>query len=303
MTTTFTISPRGPFSLEEATLFGFGQRAEQRFDGVMRLGFCVDGYTDQVGVALGQDADGTVHGTVQGLAGRGAWSRRGLPAVREQVARVLSLDHDGRDFLGVGGVDPAIGRLQRRAPGLRPVLFYSPYEAAVWAVLNARRGRAQAAALRDRLSRAYGTVFEVAGVEQAVLPTPERLLTVDSLPGLPQHKVAWLHGVAAAALAGRLDAGKLAATEPEEAMAGLRQLAGIGPFYAALIQIRATGAADILPSEERNALGLAGELYGLAGPMSQTEFAERAEAWRPWRTWATVLIRAVTPRLRRSAAA
>jgi len=292
MTTTFTISPRGPFSLEEASLFGFGQRAEQRFDGIMRLGFCTDSFDTQVGVELRQQPDGTVLGTVQGLAGR-----RGLDAVRDQVARVLSLDHDAAAFLGVGRADPAIGRLQRAAPGLRPVLFYSPYEAAVWAVLNARRGRAQAAALRDRLSRAHGAVFAVAGVEQAALPTPEQLLTLESLPGLPEHKVAWLHGIARAALAGRLDAVKLAATEPEEAMAGLRQLAGIGPFYAALIQIRSTGATDILPTEERNALALAGELYGLAGPMSQAEFAARAEAWRPWRTWATVLIRAVTRRL------
>src|SRR6185369_11428540 len=220
MTTTFTISPRGPFSLEEATLFGFGQRAEKRFDGIMRLGFCTDSFDAQVGVELRSEVDGTVRGRVQGLTGR-----RGLDAVRDQVARVLSLDHDGAAFLAVGRADPAIGALQRAAPGLRPVLFYSPYEAAVWAVLNARRGRAQAGALRDRLARAHGAVFEVAGVEQAVLPTPDQLLAVESLPGLPEHKVAWLHGIARAALAGRLDLVKLAATEPAEAMAGLRQLA------------------------------------------------------------------------------
>jgi DNA-3-methyladenine glycosylase II len=42
-----------------------------------------------------------------------------------------------------------IGELQRRLPGLRPVLFHSPYEAAAWAVIVARSGRAQARAPGD----------------------------------------------------------------------------------------------------------------------------------------------------------
>ena len=48
----FTIRPQGPFSLEESASFGFGQRAAATYEGVMRLAFCVDGYDQQVGVAL-----------------------------------------------------------------------------------------------------------------------------------------------------------------------------------------------------------------------------------------------------------
>jgi len=289
MTSTFTITPRGPFSLREAALFGFGPRSEKHFDGTMRLAFCLDGYNRQVGVELTQSPDGVVHGTST------------LPAsfsdaVSAQVARVLSLDHDGDEFLALGGVDPALGRALTAAPGLRPVLFHSPYEAAVWAILSARRARPQATVLRDRLSRATGAVFTLGGVEQSALPTPEQLLGVTDFPGLPSARIPWLHAVARAALDGRLDAGTLAATDPDEAMAGLRTLPGIGPFYAALIQVRSTGVTDVLPTNEPRVLACAGELYGLDGPMSQSEFEERAQAWRPWRTWATVLIRAATHR-------
>ena len=56
----FTISPRGPFSLAEAAAFGFGQRDGRDADGVMRLAFCVDGYTEQVGVEVRQDAAGQI---------------------------------------------------------------------------------------------------------------------------------------------------------------------------------------------------------------------------------------------------
>ena len=287
MTSTFTITPRGPFSLREAALFGFGPRAEKHFDGVMRLAFCVDGYADQVGVELRQSPDGVVHGLVHG---------RSSSAVRDQVARVLSLDHDGDAFHALRDADPVLGLVLRAAPDLRPVLFHCPYEAAVWAILSARRARPQAIALRERLSRAHGAVFMLAGVDQAALPTPAQLLRVTELPGLPAARIPWLHDVARSALDGRLDADTLAGTDPEVAMAELRRLPGIGPFYAALILVRSTGVTDVLPTNEPRVLACAGELYGLGVPMSQAEFDERAQAWRPWRTWATVLIRAATRR-------
>ena len=59
----FTITPRGPFSLAEAAMFGFGQRDGSGWDGVMRMAFCRDGYEGHAGVEVRQDAAGTVHGT------------------------------------------------------------------------------------------------------------------------------------------------------------------------------------------------------------------------------------------------
>src|SRR5262249_56760930 len=108
-----------------------------------------------------------------------------------------------------------------------------------------------------------------------------QLLRVTELPGLPAPRVAWLHAVARAALDGRLDAATLAATDPVEAMAELRRLPGIGPFYAALVQVRSTGVTDVLPTNEPRVLACAGELYGLDGPMSQSDFEARAQAWPP----------------------
>ena len=107
----FTIEPVGPFSLQESATFGFGQRSGRPYDGTMRLAFCLDDYREQVGVVLSQD-DAGVHGQVYGSAD--------LDAVTAQVARVLSLDHDGEAFLAVGQRDPVVARLLAVAPGLRP---------------------------------------------------------------------------------------------------------------------------------------------------------------------------------------
>jgi DNA-3-methyladenine glycosylase II len=106
-----------------------------------------------------------------------------------------------------------------------------------------------------------------------------------------------LHGVARAAQEGRLDAGCLLALGPEEAMVRLREIPGIGPFYSALIVIRSTGFADVLPVGEPKLLTLVEQLYDLRGPVSDEEFRALAEAWKPFRTWAAVLIRAAAPRV------
>ena len=285
----FSITPQGPFSLAEAALFGFGQRLDDQWDGVMRLAFCVDGYAVQAGVTLEQDDAGLVHGSVTGPGD--------VEVIASQVARVLSLDHDGTEFTAIGERDPVIGQLQQAAPGLRPPLFYSPYEAAAWSVLSARRPLKQMVAVRQRLSEAHGQTFELAGQSLAAFPLPEALLTVESFAGLTADKIDRLHGVAKAALNGELDAATLLELGPDEAMSRLQRIKGIGPFYSSLIVIRGTGFADVVPVGEPKALELAGRLYQRDGALSESDFRELAEAWRPLRTWAIVLIRAAGPRV------
>jgi len=287
-TTTFTIVPGGPFSLHESALFGFGQRESANWDGVMRMAFCLDDLVTQVGVAAAQDGDG-VHCTVVG-------SER-VDQVRAQVARVLSLADDAAGYIDVGRRDPVVARLLAAAPGLRPPLFYSAYEAAAWAVLSSRRPHGQMVELRRRLNEAYGMTFDVAGQPLASFPTPEQLLAVKEFPGLPEIKLARLHGVAQAALDGWLDTDRIRETDPARAMVDLQRIAGIGPFYSALIVIRASGVRDVLPGDEPRARDLARRLYGLASVPTPAEFEVLAERWRPWRTWVVVLMRAAGNRI------
>jgi DNA-3-methyladenine glycosylase II len=300
----FSITPHGPFSLARIATFGFGQRENDGFDGVMRLAFCLDGYASHVGVEARQDdpAAGTAHPDSAAHDGvvRCTVHASGdvdLDRVRRQVARVLSLDHDGAQFLLVGERDPVIGRLQAAAPGLRPPLFYSPYEAAAWSVLSSRRPARQMMEVRNRLNEAFGVTFDLAGRQLSAFPEPAALLDVESFPGIPDDKMRRLHGVAHAALDGRLDVDYLQKLGPDRAMADLQAISGIGPFYSALIVIRGTGFADVLPDREPQALALAARLYHLDAIPQPDQFRDLAEPWRPFRTWSTVLIRAVAPLL------
>jgi DNA-3-methyladenine glycosylase II len=193
--------------------------------------------------------------------------------------------------MAIGARDPVLGGLQVRRPGLRPVLFHSPYEAAAWSVLSARIRHPQAAAIRTAISREHGQTFALDGEDVHAFPLPAQLLQVDAVAGLTDEKVRRLHGVAHAALEGRLDAADLAALDPVVAQERVREIRGIGPFYAALIVVRASGATDALAVGERTVLAHAGRLYGDGSALSEERYVEIAQAWRPFRTWATVLIR------------
>jgi DNA-3-methyladenine glycosylase II len=286
----------GPYDLAEVAMMGFGHRDEQSFDGVMRMAFCLDGdYERQVGVEARQDGAG-IELRVYALPGASALTASEVKQATRQVARVISLDHDGEAFHQLCLADPALASVHRRAPGFRPALFYSPYEAAVWSVISARRARSQGITLRTRLSQLFGATFELAGVQTAAIPTPTQLLAIESLPGLPADRVPRLHAVAEAAQRGELDADRLRTMAPEEAMAELQRLPGIGPFYSALVVIRACGHADVLSLAEGHSRSAVQQLYGLETEPTDGEFEQLAEAWRPFRTWVLVMLRALAGR-------
>jgi DNA-3-methyladenine glycosylase II len=297
-----TLTPRGPFSLKAAAEFGFGP-SEGRvpaFDGVMRLAFAVDGGVGYAAATLRQsEPDAPVH--VELATSGGADARVAVT----QVARILSLDHDGEAFLRVGERDPVIGRLQAAHPGQRPVLFHSPYEAAAWAIISARRPSAQGAQVRQAIAEQYGARFAGAGLLLAAFPQPARLVDLPlDTPGLSTEKVQRLRNVAEAALRGELDVERLHALGPEAAYEAVQTLKGIGPFYASLVVLRASGFADApLLVTEPKVLQRTCELYGLDGPPKLEQFREISDQWRPFRTWATVLVRLGGDRAARTAAA
>jgi DNA-3-methyladenine glycosylase II len=288
----------GPFDLGEVATMGFGHRDEASFDGVMRLAFCLDADLErQVGVEARQ-VDGRLDLVVRPADGRPLDDAE-VDAAARQVARVVSADHDGAAFDALCRADPVLAPVHAVAPGFRPALFYSPYEAAVWSVVSARRPRAQAIGLRRRLAEELAASVELAGETVEVVPSPGALLRLASLPGLPADRVPRLHAVAEAAQRGELDVGMLRALPPDEAQVRLQRLPGIGPFYSSLVVIRACGHADVMPTGESHARALVQELYGFDHPPTPTEMEAVGEGWRPWRTWVAVMLRALSGRVQR----
>lgn len=286
--TTFQIVPNGPFSLDQANNFEFGHREAET--GAMVMAFAADGSHEPVGVVLRQAAEnGPVEVQVEGSVPE--------ERVRRQVERILSLDHDGTAWAKVAASDPPLARAVAGMPGLRPVLFHSPYETAAWSIIPARRQRSQGAAIRDRIAADLGTTFQLDGRTMHAFPPAERIFDgLDTTSGLASEQVDRLRGVARAAADGDLEAAELQRLGPEAAVDRVLQLKGIGPFYAMLIVVRGTGFADTAPPAEPRTRAAIGRAYGLGGPATDAQASEISEAWRPFRTWATVTFRAAAAR-------
>jgi DNA-3-methyladenine glycosylase II len=97
-----------------------------------------------------------------------------------------------------------------------------------------------------------------------------------------------LKEIAKAAQGGKLDANRLRAIAPGEALAELQSLRGVGPWTASHIYYRGAAPHDGLPTEPRVLHGLA-SAYGLRSPSVAT-FARHAENWRPFRMWVCILL-------------
>lgn len=283
----FELCPTGPYSLASRVRFleGFAPAAyEGDGTGGLRLAFVADGGEEVAGVFVYSDG-GVVVGEVYGGVG--------VEVARRQVARVLSLDVDGSDFPGVGERDPVIGGLRARYPGLRPVCFYSPYEAAAWAIIGRRIRIVQAAGIKARMAGELGATVEVRGEPVHAFPGPSRLARLESFPGIGGRKVEYLRRLGEEAAAGKLDAAYMRSLPVDEALARLKELPGIGPFSAELVLLRGAGESDHLPTHEPRLARAVALAYGLDEPPSVTELEEMAECWRPYGTWVSLHLRAM----------
>jgi DNA-3-methyladenine glycosylase II len=287
----------GPFSLTAAASFGFGPGTGRPYPeaGLMRLAFVADDLRHQVGVVIRQEPGGDLAAEFAGPADDAAGGATGGAtdgaAAEAQIRRILCIDQPAAGWLAAGRADPVLGAVQATHAGLRPVLFHSPYEAAAWAMLAQRRHRSQAAAVRHRLAAAIGRGFDLAGEREYAFPLPEQLLALDSFPGIDAVRMQRLHGVADAALAGRLEPARLAAMPAEEAMPELQSISGLGPVYAGLVYLRATGVTDALTASEPRLASYLRHYYRLAETPDAQAIRRIAEPWRPFRTWAGVLFR------------
>lgn len=270
----FAIEPRGPFSLAEAArvLAGFPVPAADWDGARLRIAFCLERSWEPVGAVLEQRGD-TVHVDAPAEA-------------RPAIERIFALDQNAAPFAKVLRNDAVLRRIAARHPGLRPVLFGSPWEAAVWSVFSQRVQMTQAARAMRRLAEEHGHALDVGGKTLHPFPCPNTFLRIRELPGVAGYKFEWLHGLAHAALRNQLDAERLRAMPVRDALRMLRGLPGLGPFSAELVLIRGAGAPDVLPAAAARAQTAAERAYGPGADM-----AAIGEGWRPWRSWGAFLLR------------
>ena len=206
-----------------------------------------------------------------------------VQAAVQRARRLLDLDCDPTAIDDHLSTDPLLAPLVAKRPGLRAPGHPDGAELLVRAVLGQQVSVAGARTLAARLVAGHGEPLRepVGGVTHAF---PSAATIAGMRPddfAMPRARGAALIGACAKVADGEivLDAG----SDREGAVAALQGLAGIGPWTAGYVAMRALGDPDVfLPTD----VGVRNALVALGADGSPKAAAGRAAAWSPWRTYA-----------------
>lgn len=210
--------------------------------------------------------------------------------IRAQLERMLSLDVDGAGLAAVAARDRVFAELQQQQPGIRPVLYPSPYEAAARTIVGHQLPVRQAVAINARIAEEHGVRVAVDDHVMHAFPAPDRLAQLPLIRGLAARKVEQLRALGQTT-ADWFSTASLRAMNRDDAMRQLQQIAGIGPFSAELVLMRGVGDADAFPKTEKRLHRAMAAAYHL-GDDPDLETLERiADGWHPYRSWVGLLLR------------
>lgn len=207
---------------------------------------------------------------------------RDLAPALERTRRLLDADADPVAVDEHLSEDALLRPLVRRRPGLRVPGQVDGFEVAVRAVLGQQVSVRGARTLAGRLAQRYGEPLTLAGehLVDRLFPAAETLAgaTPDALP-LPVSRGRALVSIAGAAASGEVILDRSA--DRARTRTALLDVAGIGPWTADYIALRALGDPDVFLATD---LGV----RHAAADLQIADIARRSDGWRPWRSYALV---------------
>jgi len=210
---------------------------------------------------------------------------RFAPALAASSARMLAAARRWLDLdAAPAGIDAALANLPG-TPGIRLPGSLDAFELAVRAVLGQQVTVAAARTLARRVVERFGTPLATPWPSLArAFPSPQTLAaaTLDSVASLG---IVRTRSNALIAMAQAWPALEAAMASPDDFIAALCELPGIGPWTAHYIAMRALGWPDAFPP---NDVAVLKAMRLLFGTQNQRDADAQAQAWRPWRAYAVL---------------
>ena len=197
--------------------------------------------------------------------------------LKTQVGRVFDIGADSAAIDAHLGADQRLRAAVRRTPGLRVPGAFDGFELAVRAILGQQVSVVRATALARLLVQRYGA----SGDGRFVFPSPDCLAReTPSEIGMPARRGEAIRRLAEMVARGDLDISD--AMPPNDLRKALTGIAGIGPWTAQYVAMRAGRDADAFPESD----------WVILKQLDTTPAGARraAEAWRPFRAYAVMYI-------------
>ncbi len=226
------------------------------------------------------------------------FSDQPIEAIRDSVMaaarRMSAADDDLHEFRAAVAKDRKMTRLVDALPGLKPLRVPDIWTTLLRSLISQQVSTAAARAIRERFSRQHGHIVRVGDEELTVVPSPAAVaaLTEGDLTGtgFSRRKAEYALGFAQAFLNGTVDPKQLAAAPPDELIARLSSLRGVGVWTAECVGIFCIGHRDLLPADDLGIQNSIQQLYGLDHSPKPKEVTKIGKKWSGWRSYAAIYL-------------
>ncbi len=261
------VQPVGPYDL------GVSARAPDRVtrrfaDGVLEMAVGADGWA-----RVHQRADGALVARLEADDLEAAWQR---------LRFELALDDDPSPLLRAHRLDPLLGPLLRRRPGLRPLRAGTAAHAALRAFAGQLISFREAQEIERRVLR---LAAPAAGEGLRRSPTAAQITGLGSAR-ITGCGLAPKRAEAMVRLLGRVDLERLGGLAPDAVAARLMREAQVGPWSVGVIALQGWGWPDAGLVGDLGLMKLAGALTGCVPEVADS--ADLIAPYAPWRGLASL---------------
>ncbi len=206
----------------------------------------------------------------------------------EAVKFIFNLDFDLSAFYIEVKNEQTMYHITQQLYGLKNPTTATVYEALVDSIVEQQISIKVAHTIEERLIKKFGEILTLDDESFYAYPTPQNIVCA-SLEGirncgLSQRKAEYIQEAAKLIVNGKLDLEQLKSCKsPEEIIAELDEIRGIGIWTAELTMLRGMQKLDALPADDFGIRRVISRYYCGGKPIKTAEALEIAKSWGKWK--------------------
>ncbi len=206
----------------------------------------------------------------------------------EAVKFIFNLDFDLQSFYEDVKNDQTMQQITRQLYGLKNPTTPTVFEALADSIVEQQISIKVAQIIEVKLAKKFGETLTLNGDTYYAYPTPQSMAcaSIEEIRncGLSQRKAEYIREAAKLIAEGKLDLEHLKNNKiPEQIIAELDEIRGIGVWTAELTMLRGMQKLDALPADDFGIRRVISRYYCGGKPIKSAEAREIAKSWGKWK--------------------
>lgn len=203
------------------------------------------------------------------------------------INSVLNLDLDILPFYECTRSDPIMNQIVQRLRGLKSPTTQTVFEALVDSIVEQQISIKVAFQIESKLTRKFGDALNLDGEVYFGYPKPQTLAlaSIDEMRscGLSQRKAEYIKNASSLLSKNILNLDSLKIQPPEQIIAELDKLKGIGVWTAELTMLRGMKKFEAFPADDFGIRRVISTYYRNGKTITSAEARDVAKAWGDWK--------------------